>query len=150
MGDALVDIRHLQGNVDDSVAVLTVGLGEGAGRIDRALEHETDRPAPQYVRLVVAVAGLRTGVGDEFHAERRLVEVRCLCGIAHRPHHGVPAGHREGVACGVVLDQSDQLLELGEVEFGQAFLAGESLLDGHGVVLLDSGGERRGMRSPRT
>ena len=45
---------------------------------------------------------------------------------------GVPAGDRERVGRGVVLDQADELLELVEVELGQPLVVVEGLLEAHG------------------
>jgi hypothetical protein len=138
VGDAAVDVGHLEGDVDDPVAVAAVVVEHRAARVDPALHHEPDRPGAQHVGVVVAVAGLRTGVRDQLHAEHQLVVQRGLGRVAHRPHHRVPPGHRERVELRVVLDQADQLAQLVEVEVGQALLAGEGLLDGHGAQLLGS------------
>ena len=134
--DAAVDIGHLEGDVDDAVTVATVVIGERAGRVDRALDHEADGTTAQHVRVVVAVAGLGPGVGDQLHAVDGLVEVRGLGGVADRPHHGVPPGDRERVGDGVVLDQADQLPQLVDVEVGEPLLAGQGLVDAHRVRLL--------------
>ena len=91
-------------------------------------------PLVQHERLVVAVAGLRTGVGDELHAERGLVEVRGLGGVADDEDDRVPAGDRERVGLLVVVDQADQLLELLEVEVGEALVVGQGGVDGGGVA----------------
>ena len=136
LGDAAVDVGHLERDVDDAVAVLAVVVVQRAGRVDAALEHEAHGAALEHVRVVVAVAGRRAGVGDQLHAERRAVEVRGLGGVADDPDDGVPAGDRERVGGGVVLDQPDQLLQLVEAEVGQPLLVGEGLLDRHGRAPL--------------
>ena len=92
--------------------------------------------------MVVAVAGLRAGVGDQLHAEHQLVVQGGLGGVADRPHHRVPARHRERVAVGVVLHQADQLAQLVEVQVGQPLLAGEGQVDGHGVTSSDRLGKK--------
>ena len=129
---APVDVRHLQGDVGDPVTVPPVVLRDRAAGGDRALEHEPDRPAAQYVRVVVPVARLRPGVGDQFHAEGELVVQRGLGGVADGPHHRVPAGDRERVPIGIVGDQADELPELIHVKFSELFLAGQGLVDAHG------------------
>ena len=97
-----------------------VVVEQRAVRVDAALDHEPARAALEHERLVVAVAGLGPGVGDQLHAERRLVVVRGLGGVADDEDHGVPAGHRERVGGRVVLDQPDELLELLGRELGGA------------------------------
>ena len=125
--DAPVDVGHLERDVDDAVAVPAVVVEQRAGRVDAALEHEPDRPGAQHEGVVVPVAGLRAGVGDQLHAEHDLEEQRGLGRVADRPDHGVPAGDGERVAPRVVLDEPDQLPQLIEVEIGEALLAGEGL-----------------------
>jgi hypothetical protein len=61
---APVDVRHLQGDVDDPVPVLPVVVGDRAAGGDRALQDEPDRPAAQHVGVMVPVARHRPGVGD--------------------------------------------------------------------------------------
>jgi hypothetical protein len=131
VADAAVDVGHLEGDVDDPVAVAAVVVDDRACRVDPALQHEPDRAGAQHVGVVVAVAGLRARVRHQLHAERELVERGRLGGVADGPHDGVPAGDRERVAVRVVLDEPDELAQLVEVELGQAFLTGEGLLDGH-------------------
>ena len=87
---------------------------------DAAGEDEPGRAGAQHVGLGVAVAGLGAAVGLEVHAERELVEVRGLGGVADHEADGVHRGDRERVAAGVVLHQADQLLELVEGEVGLA------------------------------
>ena len=132
-GDAPVHVGHLQGDVDDAVTVAPVVVQQRARRVDAALEHEPDGTAAQDEGVVVAVAGLRSGVGHQLHAVDRLEEQRGLGGVADRPDHRVPAGDRERVALVVVLDEPDQLAELVQVELGQPLLAGEQrgVVDGH-------------------
>ena len=89
---------------------------------DAAGEDEAGRAGAQHVGLGVAVAGLGAAVGLEVHAERELVEVRGLGGVADHEADGVHRGDRERVAAGVVLHQADQLLELLEGEVGLALL----------------------------
>ena len=104
-----------------------------APRVDPALEHEPHGPRAQHVGVVVAVAGLRAGVGDQVHPVDDLEQLRGLGGVADRPHHGIPAGDRERVLPGVVLDEPDELAQLLQVELGQALLAGQGLglVDSH-------------------
>ena len=85
---------------------------------------------------MVTVSGLGPGVGDQLHAERRLVEVRRLGGVADHEHHRIHAGHRERIMALVVLDQPDELLELLEVEIGLALLGCQRRIDGHGGLRL--------------
>ena len=100
-------------------------VGERAVRVDGALDDEADRAALEHERLVVAVAVLGAGVGDELHAPGALVVVRALGGVARDEDDGVPAGDGEDVGVLVVLDETDELLELVEVEVGLALLVGE-------------------------
>ena len=95
----------------------------GLSGCDPALDHEPARAAREHERLVVTVAGLRAGVGDQLHAEGRLVVVRGLGRVADHEDHRVPPGHRERVRRRVVLHQPDELLELLEVEARPAFSA---------------------------
>jgi hypothetical protein len=133
MRHAAVDVGYLQGDVNDAVAVPPVVVRDRAVRVHRPLEHKADRAAAQHVRVVVPVAGLRPGVGDQLHAEGELVVQRGLGRVADRPHHGVPASDGERVPLGVVGDQADELAELVHVEVGELFLAGEGLIDAHGL-----------------
>ena len=105
-------------DVDDTVTVLAVVLHEGAAGVDGAVDDELDRARLQHEGLVVAVAVLRTGVGDELHAPDVLVVLRRLRGVAGHEDDRVPAGDRERVAVRVVLHQADELLELVELEVG--------------------------------
>ena len=89
------------------------------------------------------MAGLRTAVGLEVHAEGELVEVRGLRRVADDEADGVHGGHRERVAAGVVLDEADQLLELLEGEVGLELVGGEGAAGGRLVV----GGACRNRRS---
>ena len=125
LGDAPVDVGHLECDVDDAVAVPTVVVGVGAVGMDGAADDEPDRPRLEDVRLVVPEAGLRPAVGDQLHTPRRLVVVRGLGGVADHEDDGVPAGHREDVLLLVVLDQPDELLQLVDVEPGVALLLGQ-------------------------
>ena len=59
LGDALVDVGHLERDVDDTVAVLGVVLDEQAGRAHGAVDDEADGAGLQDKALVVALAGLR-------------------------------------------------------------------------------------------
>jgi hypothetical protein len=110
-----------------------VVVGHRAARVDPARQDEPDGPRTQDERVVVPVAGLRPGVGHQVHSVDGLEELRGLGGVADRPHDGVPAGDRERVLRGVVLDEPDELPELVEVELGHAFLAGDGvgLIDAH-------------------
>jgi hypothetical protein len=134
--DAPVDVGHRERDVEDAVAVPAVVVGQRAGRVVGAGDDEAGRTRPQHVGEVVAVAGLRTGVGDQLHAEGRLVEVRGLRGVADDPHQRIPAGDGERVAGGVVLDEPDQLPELVEVELREALVVVEGLLEAHAGLLL--------------
>jgi hypothetical protein len=116
--------------------VRPVVVGERAGRVVGALDHEPGGTGLEDEGVVVAVAGLGTGVGDEFHPEGGLEEMRGLHRVADDPHERIPAGDRKGVTGGVVLDQADQLLELFEVQVGQALLVVEGLLEAHARFLL--------------
>ena len=118
LGDAPVDVGDLEGDVDDTVAVTAVVVGQRAVRVDRAVDDELDRAGAEHERLVVPVAVLRARVGDELHAPRGLVVVRRLGGVADDEDDRVPAGHGEHVALGVVLHEADQLLELVEGQVG--------------------------------
>ena len=51
--------------------------------------------------------------------------LRRLRGVAHHPDDGVPAGHRERVGGLVVFDESDQLMQLVEVEAGEELVVGQ-------------------------
>ena len=123
--DALVDVGHLEGEVDHAVAVGAVVVEDRAVGGDAAGEDEAGRARAQHVGLGVAAAGLRAAVGLELHAERELVEVRGLGGVADHEADRVHRGDRERVAAGVVLDQPDQLLQLLEGEAGLLLLVGE-------------------------
>ena len=134
LGDALVDVGHLEGDVGDAVAVLAVVLDQRAVGVDRAVDDEADRARAQHERLVVAVAVLGTGVGLELHAPRGLVVVRGLGGVADAEDDGVPAGDREDVALLVVLDEADELLELVDGEVGLQLVLGEGAAGAGGLV----------------
>ena len=140
LGDAAVHVGHLEGDVDDAVAVPAVVLDQRAVGVDRAVDDEADRARAEHERLVVAVAVLGAGVGLELHAPRGLVVVRGLGGVADHEDDRVPAGHREHVLVLVVLDQPDQLLELLEGEVGLELVLGEGV--GHRV------GHARSMAGP--
>jgi hypothetical protein len=141
--DAPVDVGHRERDVADAVAVPAVVVGQRAGRVVGAGDDEAGRARPQHVGQVVAVPRLRAGVGDQLHAERRLAEVRGLGGVADDPHERVPAGDRERVAGGVVLDEPDQLPELVEVELREALVVVEGLLEAHAGLLFRSVGVTR-------
>ena len=137
LGDALVDVGHLERDVDDAVAVLGVVGDERAVGAHRALDDEADRAGLEDEGLVVAVAVLGAGVADELHAPGALVVVRRLRRIADDEDDRVPARHGEGVALLVVLDEPDELLELVEVELGLALLPGEFNRGvGHGLRII--------------
>ena len=114
--NAAVDVGHLEREVDDAVAMPPMVVEQRAVRRDAARDDEASRAAPEHERLVVTVPGFGSGVGDEFHAEGRLIEVRRLGCVAHHEHHRIHGGHGEWIAALVVLHQSDELLELLEVE----------------------------------
>ena len=134
LGDALVDVGDLERDVDDAVAVAAVVVGQRAVGVDGAVDDELDRAGAQDEGLVVAVAGLRAGVGDQLHAPRGLVVVRGLGRVAHDEDDGVPAGDREDVAVLVVLDEADQLPQLLEGEVGLELVGGEGAAGGLGLL----------------
>ena len=69
LADALVDVGHLEADVDHAVAVRPVMVQQRAVGADAALDHEPAGPARQHVRLVVLDAGLGAGVADQLHPE---------------------------------------------------------------------------------
>jgi hypothetical protein len=125
--DALVDVGHLQGEVDHTVTVQPVMIQDRAVRGHAAAEHEPGRPRSQHVLLVVTQPGLRPGVRNEVHPERQLVELGGLGRVADNEDDRVHRGHREGVQSRVVVHQPDELLELVERELGLLLLRGEDL-----------------------
>ena len=125
LADALVDVGHLEADVDHAVAMRPVMVQQRAVGADAALEHEAAGSALQHVRLVVPDAGLRAGVPDQLHPEGGAEEVGGLGGVADDPDHGVPAGHRERVVALVVFHQADQLMQLIGVQAGQELVVGE-------------------------
>ena len=129
LGDAPVDVGHLEGDVDDAVAVRAVVVGVRCSGVDRSGDDEPDRPGLEDVGLVVAVAGLRPAVGDEVHAPGGLVVVRGLGGVADHEDDRVPPGDGEDVLRLVIGDQPDELLQLVHVEACVAFLLGEVVGD---------------------
>ncbi len=130
--DALVDVGHLEGEVDDAVAVLAVVVEHRAVGRDAAGEHEPGAAGAQHVGLRAALAGLGAAVRLEVHAQRELVEGRGLGGVADHEAHGVHRGDRERVAGGVVLDEAHELLELLEGEVGLELVRGQR----HAAVML--------------
>ena len=128
--DALVDVGHLERDVDDAVAVRGVVRHQGAVGADGAVDHEPDRAGLQHERLVVAVAVLGSGVGDQLHAPGARVVVRGLGGVADHEDDRVPAGHREDVVVRVVVDQPDQLVQLLEGQVGLHFVNGQGAAGG--------------------
>ena len=131
MSDALVDVGHLEGEVDDAVAVPALVVQQRAVRAHAALDDEAGRAGAQHVGLVVAVAVLGAGVGDELHPEGGLVEVRGLRRVADDEDDRVERGHGERVGALVVVDEPDQLTELVGAERGGALVRGEGDV-GHG------------------
>ncbi len=125
LGDAAVDVGDLERDVGDPVTVTAVVVGQLAVGVHGTVDHEPDRARAQHEGLVVAVAVLRTRVGDQVHAPRGLVVVRRLGGVADHEHDRVPAGHGEHVPLLVVLHESDQLLELVEGQVGTDLLGGQ-------------------------
>ena len=134
LGDAAVDVGHLEGDVDDAVAVPAVVVGQRAVGVDGAVDDEADRAGAQHERLVVAVAVLGAGVGLQLHAPRGLVVVRGLGGVADDEDDRVPAGDREDVAVLVVLHEADQLLELLEGQVGLELVGGQRVRSGESVM----------------
>ncbi len=94
-------VGDLDGQVDDAVAVLGHVVGEEAapvgGRLDDGGEHETRGAVLQHVARGLAAAVLRSGVGDQSHAEGGRVVVGGLLGVAHGEDDRVHPLHREGV-----------------------------------------------------
>ena len=123
--DAAVDVGHLEGDVDDPVAVGGLVCDERTVGVDGALKDEPDRPRAQHERLVIAVAVLGPGVGLELHTPRGLVVVRGLRGVADDEDDRVPARHREGVGALVVVDEAHELAQLAVVEVGHPLGRGE-------------------------
>jgi len=102
-----------------------VAIVQIVSRIDGSHDHEPGRAGLEHERLVVAVAGLRTRVADEAHAEGMLVEVRALRGVAGYEDDRVHGGDGERVTGFVVLDQPDELLESFDGEVGFALFGSE-------------------------
>ncbi|GAA3061299.1 hypothetical protein GCM10020000_50550 [Streptomyces olivoverticillatus] len=100
-------VRHLDGQVDDAVAVLGHVLGEEAAVVGRGLddggEDEAGAARLQDVTGGLAAAVLRSAVGDALHAEGGGVVVGGLLGVADGEDDGVHPLDREGVRlpCGV-------------------------------------------------
>ncbi|MGY4277986.1 hypothetical protein ACVILE_004166 [Streptomyces sp. M18.1] len=94
-------VRDLDGEVDDAVAVLGHVPGEElaplGGRLDHRGEDEAGGAVLQDVAGGLAAAVLRSGVGDQLHAEGGGVVVRCLLGVAHGEDDRVHSLDREGV-----------------------------------------------------
>lgn len=94
-------VGDLDGQVDDAVAVLGhVPLEEVAvagGGLDDGGQDEAGRAVGEHVRGGLAAAGLRSGVGDQLHAEGGGVVVRRLFGVAHGEDDRVHSLDREGV-----------------------------------------------------
>lgn len=94
-------VRDLDREVDDAVAVLGDVVGEeGAplgGRFDHGGEDEAGGAVGQDVTRGLAAAVLRSGVGDQLHAEGGRVVVRGLLGVAHGEDDRVHSLDREGV-----------------------------------------------------
>lgn len=94
-------VRDLDGEVDDAVTVLGHMAGQevapGGGGLDDRGEDEPGGAVLQDVRRRLAAARLRSGVGDEPHAEGRGVVVRGLFGVAHGKDDRVHSLDREGV-----------------------------------------------------
>lgn len=110
--DAPVDVGDLEREVDHAVAVAAVVVEQRGVGPDAAGDHEAGRARLQHERLALEVPGLGTGVRDEPHAERDLVEPRGLRGVARDEHHRVHRLHREGVGRRVVVDEADELTQL--------------------------------------
>jgi hypothetical protein len=125
VGDALVHVRDLEGEVGHAVAVPAVVVEQRALRADPAGDDEARRTGLEHERLVVLVTGLRAGVRDQVHAEGELVVLRGLGGVADHEHHGVHRGDGERVGALVVRHQADELLQLVEVEIGVELRGGE-------------------------
>ncbi len=106
VGVGRAGVRHLDGEVDDAVAVgghvaLQEGATLGAGLDDGG----EDEPGPAVLQDVgggLAAAVLRSGVGDELHPEGGGVVVGGLLGVADREDHGVHSldGERVGLTRG--------------------------------------------------
>ena len=76
---------------------------------------------------MVAYPGLGTGVGDQVHAERQLVELCGLRRVADHEHDGIHGCDRERVLGLVVVDEADELLELVEGEVGLKLFGGQGV-----------------------
>ena len=72
-------------------------LGDRVAAAQRSGQHEADLALLHHVRGAVALAGLRTGIGHQRHAERGAVEVRGLAGIADVELHVVGALQRKKI-----------------------------------------------------
>ena len=125
LGDAPVDIGHLERDVDHAVAVTAVVVGQRAVGVDRPFDDEPDGAGAQHERLVVAVAVLGPGVGLELHPPGRLVVVRGLGGVADHEDDRVPPGDGEDIGVLVVLHEADELLELVQGQVGADLFRGE-------------------------
>lgn len=94
-------VRDLDGEVDHAVTVLRHVLGEelapGRGGLDDGGEDEAGGAVLQDVARGLAAAVLRSGVGDQLHAEGGGVVVRRLLGVAHGEDDRVHSLDREGV-----------------------------------------------------
>ena len=89
-----------EGDVLDAVAVREHVLGDLVVAAQRGGEDEPDVPLLDHVRRAVAHAGLGAGVGGQLEAERVLVEVGGLLGVADPELEVVPALDRHEVAHG--------------------------------------------------
>jgi hypothetical protein len=125
--DGRVDVRHLERQVDDAVAVRRDAAADVRARAGLAGDDEARGAGDDEVLARVAVPGLGPAVGGRAHAERRRVPVHGLPGVADveadvvRPEHRerarrVAVGHRpdqvvrEGVAHAALLSIPDRAL----------------------------------------
>ena len=136
MRHAPVDIGDLERDVADAVAVLGQAREQGAVGLHRAVEHEPRRAADEDEGVMIAQPGGRAGIGHELHAVDQLEVRRRLRRVADRPHQGIPAGDRERVVAGVVVDEADELPQLRRAQIREPFLVGEGLLQRHSAIQL--------------
>jgi hypothetical protein len=110
VADGRVDVRHLQRQVGDAVAVRRDVAADVRARAGLAGEDEARGAGDQQVLARVAVPGLGAAVGDRGHAEGRRVPVHGLSRVADVEADVVHATHRERVVRVVVGHRADQVV----------------------------------------